>query len=304
MMVYDYVRFTGDLSILSEHVNGKSLFEILQTVLTFLKNQDHNGNLLPEKPKDSLQDWLDSIPRSGEVFSNEVLYYRALQNMVELAGAHDSQELSQKYASLAKRVHKQLNDVFWNATLGYYRESCFENVCVNRLTNESSLAILYDVSDKEKRDRLFNSLLRLDARAHLKISKENWGTLNAFPLYEGFKPNTYQNGTDWPFLDAMNAGARLKYHNENWEHPLTQWWVYFNANKKKGERLPEFVSPYDKSTGLDQAWSTSPMTSFIRYGFGLDPDMTGSYTLRSSPQGKMTLKNLLVRGKRITISVK
>jgi hypothetical protein len=108
--------------------------------------------------------------------------------------------------------------------------------------------------------------------------------------------------TDWPFLDAMNAGARLTFGNTDWEYPLTRWWTYFNDHRKNGARLPEFVSPADVSAGDAQAWSVAPIVSFVKYGMGLDPGIDGKYTLKASPDGTSVLKNVLLRGRRQTIT--
>ena len=125
--------------------------------------------------------------------------------------------------------------------------------------------------------------------------------MNAIPPYEGFKLTSYQNMTDWPVLDGMNAGARLKDGNADWYVPMTRWWITFEKTRKAGEMLPEFVSPTDQTGGRDQAWSVNPIVSFIRYGLGVDPNLSGAYTIRPSPVGALTLENLWVRGQSITI---
>jgi glycogen debranching enzyme len=304
MTVYDYVRFTGDQSILREIIQGRTIFESAKQILAYLETQDHDGNALPEKPKDSLQDWLDQIPRSGEVLSNEVLYFRALRNMSELGSLMRDGD-AEAYDLLSTRVKEQINKQFWNPVIGTYRESCFEGVCIDRLTNESSLAILFDVIAPQNRDRFFQNLLNLETRKNPNVLYGDWGVLNAYPFYENDgRPYVYQNGTDWPFLDAMNAGARLKYHNPDWYYPLTRWWTYFDSTRARGERLPEYVSPIDHETGLDQAWSTSPITSLLRYGFGIDPDLEGNYVVQPSPLGNMRVSDVMIRGKRISVEVK
>ena len=53
MLVYDYVRFTGDTSILSERVNGRTIFTAMEDVLSYLSTRDTDGDLLPEKPANS-----------------------------------------------------------------------------------------------------------------------------------------------------------------------------------------------------------------------------------------------------------
>lgn len=304
MMVYDYIRFTGDKSVLDDVINDRSIFTIMEDVVSYLSVQDLDGNLLPEKPENSLQDWLDTIPRSGEVLSNEVLYYRALRNMYEMANLYNEPEHALSFHRHSLLVRFQINDLFWIEEKGYFNESCYKGECVERLTNESSLAILYDVIYAENREKLFTSLLNLETKRNSEMLYGDWGVLNAFPLYSNMNAYKYQNGTDWPFLDGMNAGARLKYSNSDWYYPLTRWWTYFNENKEQGQLLPEFVSPIDQSHGLSQAWSVNPMTSFVRYGLGIDPDIDGNYQIKTSPDGSTILKNIVLRGARRTIQSK
>ena len=75
--------------------------------MTWLSTKDTDGNFLPEKKEDSLQDCLDSIPRGGEV-SNEVLYYKAMRDLVELA-TFMTNRLMHKRSIVVLLVRYQLN---------------------------------------------------------------------------------------------------------------------------------------------------------------------------------------------------
>lgn len=295
MMVYDYLRFTGDQSILNALVGERSIFVLMEDVLTHLQSLDQDGNFLPEKPANSLQDWLDTIPRGGEVLSNEVLYYRALRNMVELSELRDDSAHATVFHRHSLLVRHQINTLFWHEPKGYFFERCENGLCVDRLTNESSLAVLYEVIPSSRRDRFLTSLKQLET---------DWGVVNAIPAYPGFTVNRYQNMTDWPVLDGMNAGARLKFDDKGWYKPLTKWWTYFDSIRLEGEKLPEFISPTDLSGGRSQAWSVNPIVSFVRYGIGVDPDLRGQFTVKPSPAGDVLLKNIMIRGQRITLQAK
>ncbi len=301
MMVDDYIRFTSDTGILRESVGGRSIYSAMKSILTHLASLDTDGNALPEKPSNSLQDWLDTIPRGGEVISNEVLYYHALRNMVELSSIVSTKEESLAFDRRSLLVRSQINDRFWNEIKGFYNERCEKDVCDQRLTNESSLASLYEVIDPENTTRFFDSLKQLETKSNKELSSTDWGVVNAIPPYPNTRVNFYQNQTDWPYLDAINAGARLKEGNPDWYYPLTRWWLYFKTIRKPGQTLPEFVSPVDPSGGSSQAWSVAPIISFVRYGFGLDPTLTGRYTLKSPIVGSIQLDQVMVRGKRVSL---
>lgn len=304
MLVYDYVRLTGDTSILDERIGNRTIFAAMEDILTHLAELDKDGNLLPEKPANSLQDWLDTIPRGGEVLSNEILYYRALRNMTELAEYIGESAHATVFHRHSLLVRYQINELFWNDQNGYYFERCENGVCEDRLTNESALAVLYDVVLPENRERLLKSLEQLETRYNKNLIYGDWGVVNAYPAYFGSRAYTYQNMTDWPFLDGINAGARLKYDIGDWYYPLTTWWMYFQTQKKEMEKMPEFVSPIDTSGGRSQIWSVNPIVSFIRYGLGIDPSLDGTYTIKPSPNGLVEIKNIYVRSQRISISAK
>jgi glycogen debranching enzyme len=291
MLVRDYIAWTGDTTILSERVNGRTVYVAMQDALTWLSLKDRDGNLLPEKESGSLQDWLDTIPRGGEVFSNEVLYYKALRDVVELAKVMDEPTHARVFHRQSLLVRYQLNTLFWNEEGGYYYERCENGLCEDRVTNESSLAILFDVANANQRARLFESLKTLET---------DWGVLNAWPLYGEFLPHDYHNGTDWPFLDGINAGARLRFNNEGWYFPLTRWWT-FNREQGSGRVLPEYVSVVDEDGGNQQAWSVHPIVSFIRYGIGLNPDINGHYSTKRPPNGDVWLENIVFRGAHISV---
>lgn len=301
MMVDEYIRWSGDKSLLTEKINNQTLYEILQSIITHLDKTDDDGDGLPEKPKDSLQDWLDTIPRGGEVLYDETLYYQALKNMKELAGALGKVSDKEHYNDMANTVRKAINNQFWSSMRGYYYERCEESGCVDRLTNESGLAILYGIPTVKNRQQLFKSLAALETRSNSDQPYGDWGVLNAWPIYhEGSNDDYYyQNGTDWPFLDAINAGARLKYSDDGWQYPLTRWWTYMQEQDRDPSKLPEFVSPVDNSNGTSQAWSVAPIVSAIKYGLGLNPDLNGFYTLREPPWGATTGSKFLVHGQRV-----
>ncbi len=298
-LVYDYIAWTQDDSILAKRVNNRTIFTAMEDIVSYLSTKDTNGNHLPEKPEGSLQDWLDSIPRSGEVISNQALYYRALRDLVEFSQIYGLPTHAKAFHRKSLLVRHQINTLMWNDDGGYFYERCDGGVCVDRMTNESALTVLYDVVWPHRRTDMFEALGTLETVRNPDIPYGDWGTLNAWPLYEGFTPHDYQNGTDWPFLDGINVGARLKYDNDDWWYPMTRWWRYNQATDVK--ILPEYVSPVDDDSGDLQAWSVNPIVSFVKYGLGLDPALDGSFTTKRSPTVDIRLENISVNGTRTSI---
>ena len=303
LLVADYLSWTGDTRILEEKIQGRTIYATMESILLNLAGKDKNNNLLPDKPKDSLQDWLDSIPRSGEVLSNAVLYKQALVSMSSIASLEGKEQDASSYGRLADIVRYQINKQFWNEKGGYYYERCYEGMCEDRITNESGLAILFDVVEEKNRERFFEQLSqRLETRYNSEQPYGDWGVMNAFPLYEHASLYHYQNGADWPFLDGINGGARLKYENTEWYYPLTRWWTYWQEETKNTMTLPEYISPKGQYGSLDQAWSVNPAYALIRYGLGFDLDIEGFYETKNPPWGSTILQNIFIRGKRASFT--
>ncbi len=299
MMVEDYISWTGDKLVLDRKIGARTLFSILQDIQAHLSWMDKDGDRLPEKAVGSTQDWLDEIPRGGEVLSNEVLYYQSLVDLTELASLQKQEVVGSAYRRLANSVRFQINRQFWNEEKGYYNEYCEEDVCNDRLTNESSLAALFNVVSARNRPRLFSALRTLETNRNSAQPYGDWGVLNAWPLYEGKKIYSYQNGTDWPFLDGINAGARLLYSNTDWYYPMTRWWTY-SHDVLGWDRLPEFVSPVDQVPGFDQSWSVAPAVSLIRYGLGINPRIDANFEAHRPIWGRTVVTDLFIRGRRFT----
>lgn len=303
MLVRDYLAWTGDTGVLSERVNGKTIFTTMEDILSYLSTKDTDGDLLIDKPLNrGLNDWADSIPRTGAVLYNQALYYEAMRDMVEVATLQGETSHATTFHRFSLLLRHQINKRFWNEETGSYYERCEKDVCVDRLTNDSSVAALYDVVESTNKQRLLDRLLQLESRKNDGIGYGDWGVSNVFPFYEGTRAYHYQNGTDWPFLDGINVAARLKAGDANWYYPMTQWWIYWNASGRKGV-MPEFVSPIDEDPGLSQAWSSNPMFSFVRYGLGFDPNIQGVYSLKPSPLKQVEVKNFFLRGKRVTQTI-
>ena len=81
---------------------------------------------------------------------------------------------------------------------------------MERVTNEFALAILYEVVWPQNRDRLFESLLRLESVRNDEIPFGDWGVLNAWPLYDGFTPTiikTEPTGRIWTVSMLARASS-------------------------------------------------------------------------------------------------
>jgi glycogen debranching enzyme len=73
----------------------------------------------------------------------------------------------------------------------------------------------------------------------------------------------YHNGADWPWLDALYAGERLRRGLPGWRYPLTRWWESCLANGWAGP--VEYFSPPFGRGCLLQGWSALPAATALAH---------------------------------------
>lgn len=103
MAVWNYVKITGD------QVFAKKHFERLHRTMKWLSAHDSNNCGLIEVPEAS--DWMDLFPRSYNVLYDEVLWYRANVDFVELRKL--AGKPPERYVERARRVRRLINKQFW-----------------------------------------------------------------------------------------------------------------------------------------------------------------------------------------------
>jgi glycogen debranching enzyme len=103
---WNYVRLSGDVEF------GTTHFDKLHRTMKWLRAHDSNNCGLIEVPESS--DWTDLFPRSYNVLYDEVLWYRANVDFVELRKLNDRPV--DRYINRAARVRRLINERFWPTT--------------------------------------------------------------------------------------------------------------------------------------------------------------------------------------------
>ena len=121
MMIYDYIIWTGDISILDETTKGKirdngegiiefseekSVWVKAKKTMEWLQKTDRNKNNLIQKPKNVFGDWADEVARINEVTYVNALYYKALKSMNYLSELTGEYKLSKSYAEQSIKLKK------------------------------------------------------------------------------------------------------------------------------------------------------------------------------------------------------
>ncbi len=246
----EYVKTTHDVEFLKE------IWPSLQKAFTWLTFQDANNFGLIDSPAAS--GWMDStLVKRGKVLDNNILFYKAALSLVEMGEtlgepqAFDFVELRNKintlfwptgkedYASLLGHVpmSRRAPRIFPHVTsveayehaaredreyyLSHVEYGTFADTC-DVLANV--LAIVYEVADTEKADKILGYLSSHNASDPYPIKcwidpvqegEDAWNMLSV--TAEKFQdprwknpPNEYHNGAIWPFIGGIYIEALCK----------------------------------------------------------------------------------------------
>jgi Glycogen debranching enzyme len=253
IMLFDYVRKTGDKTVLEERVNGVSVLSAAEKVIERLaKNEDGTGLLFKAGPFNR-RDWCDNVFREGYVTYDEALYARALYALSVLTG---KTEYSDRY----EKVKKAINAILWDEGKGWYVNYKNGDFTEDNLSVDTVLTVLFGIADDARADVILDNMEKLLETRNNPDAISDFGVLSVYPFYKeptaaiskSSYPYYYHNGGDWPFWSALYAYARLS-RGKDYLYPLTRW---FDYNLEKGNFTPvEFFSPLYKRGSLLQAWS-------------------------------------------------
>ena len=216
--VTSYWRVTNDRKFISE------FWPSLKKAITWLKYRDTDGTGLLTSPPAA--DWMDSsLQRWGIVFYNNVLYYRALQCIAEVAQALGEEEDESREA---QRVKARMNILFWPETrvapdewisgwnTKFYEEVVdshrvhylsflsFESYDWNCDVAGNVLAILWDIADARQTERILQYI-------------SDSGLADPFPIRVLAPPLLYPTPSWNPKIDLYRPGQQqnlpFQYHN-------------------------------------------------------------------------------------------
>lgn len=259
IMLYDYIRVTEDLTILTELVGEKTVFDKAENAIIKLSEKSDETGLLYKEGKYNKLDWADEVNRYGYVTYDEILYARALFSIAQIYELLGNQKKSSLYLKKFENVKEKINQVLWDDTLGWYVNFKNEDYIENNLSIDTVFAAIFGIASDEQACRMLSNMEKyLESRNHPEL--EDYGVLCVYPPYSHMKsayfkslePYRYHNGANWPYLSAMYAYAKRKYNME-YHYALESW---FDFNVKKGHYTPvEYFSPYYPKGSLLQAWS-------------------------------------------------
>jgi glycogen debranching enzyme len=167
-------------------------WDVLRRAIRWLENFNirGQGELLYQQ---AYADWADSIDRRGHGLYTNVVYWKALKCMAQMAGALGYPEDSDHYNQLAERVALSINTLLWRPELGYFAST-------GRQDQLSSAGNLLAAAWKLARPDQADSILEAIQKSGMA---EPVPTRVAFPAYS-------QNN----IAIENRLGGMAKYHTE------------------------------------------------------------------------------------------
>jgi GH15 family glucan-1,4-alpha-glucosidase len=153
------------------HDFARQNWEKLRLSVQWLQQYQPPGSSLLHQS--AYADWADSVARKGAVFYTNIVYWKVLQQMSQLAFSLDEQTAAQQYLQTAAEVKQALVDQLWRPRLGYFATS-------PELDNLSSagnlLAIAWELTEEEQANSILDALQAFNLTAPVP-------TQAAFPAY-------------------------------------------------------------------------------------------------------------------------
>ena len=262
MMISDYVRHTGDESLLEEKINDVTLLELADKVLMKLSARADETGLLYKDGDYNKRDWADEVNRNGYVTYVEALYARALACASALYKGRDT-EKSEKYAAAHQKVKDAINAILFDEEKGYYVNYKTPDFTEDNLSVDTVFTLLFGIADKKKAESVLDKMeALLETRNNQEQKGGDFGVMCVYPPYKGEKaaahksmrPFDYHNGANWCYLTAMYAYAKYLYGRDH-AYPLLSC---FSPNVRRGYFTPvEYFSPCAPTGGSLQGWSAA-----------------------------------------------
>jgi len=261
IMLYDYVKTTGDKSVLDEVWRGEYVLDAAERVVNKLGEHADSRGLIVKSGRYNRRDWADNVFRRGYVTYDCALYARALEAISYLYNVKENEEKSKHYKQLFLSAKLAINDTLWNEEKGYYVNFIDGEFTEDNLSIDTVVTVLFGIADEARSRRVLGNMERLLETRNNKVQRAgDFGVMCVYPFYKrdgdvvlkSTEPYFYHNGADWPYLSAAYAYAKLMY-NMDYEYPLTRW---FDYNLDKGNFTPiEFYSPPQPDGSMLQGWS-------------------------------------------------
>lgn len=165
-----------------------------------------DSGLLYQKP---FADWADSVARQGVVMYTNIVYWKTLKSISQLADELEDDRKAEKFKQRMKAIETGIQNSLWRPELGYFATSDRMN---NLSTAGNLLAIAWEFTSQEQAESILSAIKEFDLANPVP-------TQAAFPSYSrsfisienrlGNLANYHTNGA-WLWIGAWHIIALLK----------------------------------------------------------------------------------------------
>ena len=235
LSVCDYIKETGDMTILGENVNfvegsSASIYGHLKRSIDFTLDNIGNHGM----PLLGIADWNDPLGMPGPNNAAEsvwaaMLFHKALLELTEVCKEYNLNKDAQKFAAIADKTKTHVNDVAWDGEwyIRAYTDSgdpvgsskCAEGKIY---LNTQSWSVISQIAPEDRKIRCMDSV-----KKHLDTQ---YGIMLLAPPYSRYYP-------ELGFLTSYAPG--LKENASIWSH-ANAWAILAECMLGRGDQVHEY----------------------------------------------------------------
>ena len=242
-VLYHYEAY-GDLEFV------RQVYPKMCSLMEFCEGQlDENGFLVGRENDWIYIDWAD-MDKDGPLCAEQMLYAACFRVMAEISEqlGKDGSAYRQDYEKLTASIEK----FFWDEEKGAYIDS-FTSGKRNVTRHANIFAILFDIADKQKQEKILKNVLENDEIPAITTPYFNFFELDVL----------CQMGKLTEVLDKIRS-----YWGGMLDLGAVTFWEEYDPSVPKEEQYDMYGDHFGKS--LCHAWAASPIYFLAKYFAGLD----------------------------------
>jgi len=156
--LWDYYQYTGDRGLVEE------LYPRVKRALAWFESHLDQYHLLRDMPGWAFIDWA-GLDKRGEITALNCFYYKALVDTSQMAQLLGEKDEVVQYQQLATEVKVAINSRLWSNDIGVYVDCRVDDILSETISQHAnSLAVLYDIAEVDKQDRIYSYIFAKDKR--------------------------------------------------------------------------------------------------------------------------------------------
>ncbi len=196
--ILNYARRANDDQFISAH------WPALRRAIAWLETHGLEDDGLLHQA--AFADWADSIARRGRILYTNVLYWKALHDLAEIAPIYGQPEDRDYLKTRAQHLKKSINDHFWREDLGYYvTNRIFDNLS----SSGNLLAIAWNMTSSEQAHSILDKMNEFEMASPVPTRTPHRPYPNKFIAIENRLGGiaNYHTSAAWLWLGAWHVIA-------------------------------------------------------------------------------------------------